>query len=153
MSATHPQFGRQQQEVARMVFSDEDLSDIVGDSNGRAFRVTETRTGPPLSYIAEKAHTALLSAHSVFGAIRHYVPDDLPQPEGALGTPFSTKEDGLLSPAWNAFSYGLTSYLALQNMLDLANDHELVQHLLSMTHGEFVGWLNRVASEGSVAGV
>jgi hypothetical protein len=135
-----------------MQFSDDDLADIVGDSNGPAYRKAEQRTGPPLDYVAEKAEVALLASHEALRSIRLYVPDDLPQPELARGTSFSTKKDGLVSPAWAAFRYGLVSFLALQNMLSLANDAELPDRLADMSYEEFRGWLHGVSSEGSVTG-
>jgi hypothetical protein len=135
-----------------MQFSDDDLADIVGDSNGPAYRRLEERNGPPLDYVAGKAESALLAAHEVLRSIERYVPDELPQPEEFRGTAFSAKEDGLLSPAWTAFRYGLISYLALQNMLSLAGESEIVDRLSAMSSAEFRGWLHGVTSEGSVTG-
>jgi hypothetical protein len=50
------------------------------------------------------------------------VPDDLPQLPGAVGTSYSTKQDGLLSPAFSAFRYSLTVFLPLYNMLGVISD-------------------------------
>lgn len=135
-----------------MQFSDDDLADIIGDSNGPAFRKLEERNGPPLDYVSSKAESALLASHQVLVAVEHFVPEDLPQPESAFGSVFSTKRDGLLAPAWTAFRYGLVSYLALNNMLNLANDSELLDRLAAMPQEEFGRWLHGVASEGSVTG-
>ena len=135
-----------------MQYSDDDLSDIIGDSNGPAFRKLEERNGPPLDYVSGKAESALLASHEVLQAIERYVPADLPQPEHFSGTTFSTKDDALLAPAWAAFRYGLISYLALNNMLGLAGQPDLLEHVATMPHQEFRRWLMGVSSEGSVTG-
>lgn len=135
-----------------MGISDDDLSDFVGDSNGPAFQREEVRTGPPLEYVSGKAESALLAMHEVFRSIQRYVPDDLPQPDAAAGTTFSTKEDGLLSPAWDAFRLALVAYLALNNMLHVANEPGLVGRVLDMPREAFRKWLYGVSSEGSPTG-
>lgn len=50
------------------------------------------------------------------------------------------------------FCYELTGYLALVNMLDLANENSLPKRLLEMNGEEFRSWLHRVGQEGSVTG-
>ncbi len=129
---------------------DSDLDDLLGDPNGPAYQVTEQRTGPPLGYVAEKSRSSLEMLHDLFQTIQLHVPDDLPQPELAKETPFSTKQDGLLSPAWSAFRYGIVAYLALNNMLVMANDHTLFERLLGLTGEEFRNWLDTVDEAGSV---
>ena len=136
-----------------MPFDDDfDLDEILGDSNGHAYQKVEKRSGPPLDYVADKARCSIEQLHELLKSINQYVPDDLPQPTGAKGTLFSTKQDGLVAPAWVAFRYALVSYLALNNMLNIANDHDLLGRLVGMTTQEFRKWLSRVDSEGSVTG-
>ena len=81
-----------------------------------------------------------------------YLPEDLPEPAGASGGTLPTKKDALLSPAWLAFRYGLVSYLALINMLNLANVPGLPERLAAMSPPKFRQWLDSVTSEGSVTG-
>lgn len=132
---------------------DFDLDEIVGDSNGGAYRKVEQRNGPPLDYVAEKARASLELLHQLHGSIREHVPDDLPQPTNMSGSLFSTKDDALLPSSWAAFRYAVVSYLALKNMLDLANgQHEFIDQLLDMSHDDFEKWLDVVDREGSVTG-
>lgn len=134
--------------------SDFDLEDILGDSNGGAFRVAEARVGPPLEYVSDKLSSSLSMQHELFNAIVRFVPEDLPQPVGAAGTLFSTKEDGLLSESHAAFRLTVVGFLALHNMLQLANGNsDFLEQLLAMTHVDFDKWLEFVRSEGSVHGV
>jgi hypothetical protein len=51
-----------------------------------------------------------------------------------------------------AFHYTLVSYLALYNMLNLANVPGLPEQLAATGHAQFREWLSRVTSEGSVTG-
>jgi len=44
------------------------------------------------------------------------------------------------------------AYLALNNMLTLAGDHQVVTRLLAMPADELDRWLDAVDSEGSVTG-
>ncbi len=134
--------------------SDDDFEwgEILGDSNGPAYQKTEVRSGPPLDYVAEKMRHSLEQLHGLLVWAGKYVPDDLPQPQTARGSCFSTKRDGLVSPALGAFNYGLVAYLALQNMLSLANDYELIGRLVAMSTRDFCRWLDVIESEGSVTG-
>jgi hypothetical protein len=134
--------------------SDDDFEwgDFLGDSNGPAYQKTEVRSGPPLEYVAEKMRHSLEQLHGLLVWIEKYVPDDLPQPESARGSGFSTKRDGLASPALGAFNYGLVAYLALQNMLSLANDYDLIGRLVAMSTRDFSRWLDVIEAEGSVTG-
>ena len=131
--------------------SDDHLANILGDSNGPALRKTEERTGPPLEYVGEKLEAALVASHEVLESMLQYLPDELPQPAGP-GSALPTKRDALLSPAWLAFRYGLVSYLALYNMLNLANVPGLPERLAAMSPPKFRQWLDNVTSEGSVTG-
>jgi hypothetical protein len=131
---------------------DSDWREILGDSNGPAYQKKELRSGPPLEYVAEKMRHSLEQLHGLLAWIEKHVPDDMPPPAGAHGGGFSTKRDGLVSPARGAFYYGLVSYLALQNMLSLANDHEFLGRLVAMSPQDFSRWLEVIEAEGSVTG-
>jgi sugar phosphate isomerase/epimerase len=132
-----------------VVFEGDEL--LYRDTNGPAYVKGQKRTGPPLGYVGDKLRHSLQLAHSLYQEIRESVPDDLPQPEGARGTSYSTKEDGLVGPAYEAFSYQLTAFLALYNMLGL-DDNRLANRLLRSSYEEFDTWLRRIIREGSVTG-
>ena len=63
---------------------------------------------------------------------------------------YSVKTSSVLNPCEGAFILGLTAYLALNNLLGIANDHALFGRLLSMSHDAFSAWLERITEEGSV---
>ena len=130
---------------------DKEDDDFFADSNGAAYLRTEERTGPPLTYVAEKIRHSLESLHQLNLAIEK-VPDDVPAPGKWVEATPSLKDAYLRSPAQHAFHYGLVGYLALFNLLALANDHNLVERLLRMSRDEFTEWLERIAAEGSVTG-
>jgi hypothetical protein len=132
--------------------SDDDLADIIGDSNGPAYRKTEERTGPPLDYVGEKLEGALVACHEVLQSMREYLPDELPEPAGSTERALPTRKDALLSPALLAFRYALVSYLALYNLLNLANVPGLAEQLAAMEPTKFRQWLDNVTTEGSVTG-
>lgn len=121
------------------------------DPNGSAYKSTEQRTGVPLGYISEKMKGALKMVHVTLSAIKYYVPDDLPQPEKAKGTSFNVKQDALLIPAISTFRYQLTSFLALHNMLAVANDQKVFERLQQYTPEEFAKWLEHVEQEGALS--
>ena len=54
--------------------------------------------------------------------------------------------------AWSAFYDEIVAFLALSNMLALANDQSLVDRLLAHDSAEFDDWLRRIEAEGSVVG-
>lgn len=111
---------------------DVDWEAILGDSNAGAYRLTEQRTGPPLRYVAEKLRGAIEQIHATHARLR---PDD----------------DARAS-AQAALHYALVAYLALNNMLTLAGDHEVVTRLLALTRTDLDRWLDGVDAEGSVTG-
>lgn len=122
-------------------------------SNGGAYTKREVRVGPPLDYIAEKFRTSIYSSHSLWRLAKRDVPDGLPQPDYFAGTEYSVKNDSILAPCHSSFSAGLVAFLALYNMLDLANQPNLVERLLEMESGKFNDWLTRIEEEGSIHGV
>jgi hypothetical protein len=107
---------------------DVDIEDLFTDPNGPAYQNLEQRQGPPLAYVAEKLRHCLESAH-----LAARPPEDT-------------------GHADSAFRYGLVSYLALLNLLGLANDLDLADRLLAMEREDFFDWLDRVTEEGSVTG-
>jgi hypothetical protein len=119
------------------------------DPNDGAFIETETRTGPPLNYVAEKLRSCLEELHATYNLSRRDLPDDLPRPRGAPSN-YSTKDDSVLSPCFGAFNSALVSYLALNNILALANDRDIEHRLLDMSREDFKRWLDDIDREGSV---
>ena len=86
------------------------------DSNASAYVTEETRKGPPLAYVAEKARTALEELHGL--CRRLLALERGSQREVRDGAASSTWPlDELLSLAAQAFRHALVSYLALNNML------------------------------------
>jgi len=126
-------------EAEEKMADDFDLTDIVGDSNAGAYQKTESRTGPPLDYVSEKMGRALDQLHYVVGALRKGLPD----PE--------TSERLALS-VQGAFRLELVAFLALHNLLGLANKAELFEELLGLSQENFEEWLAQMRGEGSVTG-
>ena len=58
----------------------------------------------------------------------------------------------MLPTALYAFRSGIVGYLALNNMLALANEHDLDDRLLAYSRDEFKEWLDRIDQAGSVTG-
>lgn len=129
-----------------------DLPDGLTEPNAGAYTKTETREGPPLDYVGEKLRRSLEMLHTLYRAAREDVPDDLPVPERfrAAQMEYNIKTSSVLNPCEGAFILGLTAYLALNNLLGVANDHGIFGRLLSMSHDDFAAWLERITEEGSV---
>jgi hypothetical protein len=101
--------------------------------NDNAFEKGQMRVGPPLEYVAEKFRHSLEATHRLLTDLR--------------------KADGnevLLWSAQYAFHCQLTGYLALNNLLALANDNHLAQRLEAYTPEQFKEWLDRIDQQGSV---
>ena len=112
-------------------------------SNDSAYEMTEERTGVPLDYVAEKLRKSVEASHQVLntiGRINQNAPTDAEQVK-------SLQMHALL-----AFQYGLTSYLALMNMLALANESNVFERLAHYSREEFRDWLSRIQQQGSVTG-
>ena len=120
--------------------------------NDGAYEADELRTGPPLDYVAEKFRHNLEALHRLIYDIQNRVPEDLsveqPPPESAV----SVRDEFLLPSAHYAFRSGIVGYLALKNMLALANDNDLSSRLSSYSREEFRDWLDRIDQGGSVTG-
>lgn len=99
------------------------------DPNGGAFEREELRTGPPLEYVGEKLRRTLETLH---GEIR-----------------------GSDAPSLNlrtSLNYGVTSYLALHNLLGLTRRPDWFDRIERFSREEFQEWLDRVDAEGAVGG-
>ena len=113
------------------------LGDLFSDPNGPAYQKTETRTGPPLEYVAEKLRSCLCDLHGLHGhadALR----------------PQSPQLDEVRDAAGPAFYHAAVAYLALHNMLALANPPSFIERLLAMSREEFDDWLDGIQLGGSV---
>jgi hypothetical protein len=97
--------------------------------------------------VAEKLRHALEALHGLIGEVRRRVPDDL-----LVDGCSSVKDEYLLPTALYAIRSALVSYLALKNMLALANDNDLEERLLGYSRDEFKDWLGRIDQAGSVTG-
>ena len=111
----------------------EGLEGIFGDPNGPAYQKRETRVGPPLEYVQEKLGRSLQKLH-------------------ALSRSLASADEATRLHSEHAFHYGLVAYLALINMLALANDADLADRLLTYNRSEFDDWLRRIEAGGSVTG-
>jgi hypothetical protein len=83
-----------------------DLFETIGGSNRGAYQRNQSRTGPPLAYVAEKSRNALEQIRAAHRSIG--------------------EDGGGRAAVRAAFHYGLVSHLALNNMLSLAGDHRMV---------------------------
>jgi hypothetical protein len=115
-----------------------DIEDVFGEPNGPAYEAKEQRRGVPLSYVAEKLRTTLTTLHSSIAA--------LPDP---TMIPNDTNERFALYGLRASFELGITSYLALSNMLGGLREQKLSDRLLTYGRGEFAEWLDRI-DRGSV---
>ena len=109
----------------------------IGSANGPAYEKHELRSGPPLDYVAGKMRSSLDSLRSAYLLAKEN------------GSEFGER---LHLNMYAGFKYELTAYLALYNLLNMANDRALTDRLLGCSDEEFDGWLDRVRSEGSVTG-
>src|SRR5688500_6864598 len=113
------------------------LDDLFRDPNGPAYQTQQTRVGPPLEYVAQKLSTALGDLHRAA------------QAAGAAGEGTSDVSRDLRL----AFLHALVAYLALGDMLALAEDPgALTERLLESTREEFDAWLRHVELGSSVTG-
>jgi len=88
----------------------DDLEEMFRPPNDGAYEKQELRTGPPLSYVAEKLRRSLELTHGHIHSLNN------------LERPSQSDLDPLLNQVSGAFRYQLTSYLALQNLLALGNE-------------------------------
>jgi len=126
--------------------------DFFRPPNDNAYETDELRTGPPLDYVAEKFRHNLEALHRLIGDIQNRVPEDLSVGQPSAETKASVRDDFLLPSAHYAFRSAIVGYLALKNMLALANDNDLSSRLSSYSREEFKDWLDRIDQGGSVTG-
>jgi hypothetical protein len=110
------------------------------DPNDGAYEKDEVRTGPPLSYVAEKLRRA--------AELMHFLTNRL----NAIEELDSEQKSNLLSQARGSLRYQLTGYLALNNMLALVNDQGFFERIESYSYDDFNDWLDRINQQGSVSG-
>ena len=104
------------------------------EPNDDAYLKKEVRVGPPLDYVAEKFRHSLEATHHLLTDLRQ------------------TNSESLRFSARYAFRSQLTGYLALTNLLALANDNTLSERLEGYTAEQFKEWLDRIDQQGSVTG-
>ena len=121
------------------------LGDLFSDPNGPAYQKTETRTGPPLEYVAEKLRSCLCDLHRLHGHA-----DSLRREGPSQSPPAMTSLDEVHGAAGLAFYHAAVAYLALHNMLALANPPSFIERLLAMSREEFHDWLDGIQRGGSV---
>ena len=108
--------------------------DLYRGPNDNAYEKGQVRSGPPLEYVAEKFRHSLEATHHLLTELRQ------------------TNGESLLFSARYAFHSQLTGYLALNNLLALANDNNLPQRVEGYSTEQFKEWLDRIDQEGSVTG-
>jgi hypothetical protein len=108
-----------------------DNDEVFMSPNGGAYEKRESRTGPPLSYVAEKLGSSIRSLHEGLAKTRL---EDRPLPQRA------------------ALQQGVTAFLALHNMLALAHAPDWFDRIEIMTESDFRRWTERIEASGSVVG-
>ena len=123
-------------------FEDEDTEgdDMFRGPNDGAYEKAELRTGPPLDYVAEKFRSAMELTHFLITTLSR---TDLAD---------ANDRDTMLSQARGSLRYQLTGYLALKNMLALANDQGLFARLERFCYNDFHDWLDRIDQKGTTTG-
>ena len=121
--------------------STDDTDDVLpGPPNDGAYEEQELRSGPPLSYVAEKFRHCLEGLHGAIGKMETAAKLEADQNE-LIG--FQAKY---------AFHSAVVGYLALHNMLALANEHDISERLLRYTKDGFFERPDRIDAGGSVTG-
>ena len=115
-----------------------------------AFTRTETRDGIPLNYVAEKLAHALFAAHVINQAIDEEAIIETHNPENPRWRQKVTFKEELKQHAWEIFRQAMKSFLALHNMLSIADQEGIQEKLLAMDSKEFQAWLDYIYREGSV---
>jgi hypothetical protein len=129
-----------------------DIPDTSPPNGPLGYTHTETRTGPPLDYVAEKLCDSIKSLHSLYSLTMKDIPDDLlcPKRFKTEYPDYNPKHDSVLSTCQIAFRYAVTSYLALKNLLAFTHDQDIFKKHLKMPRNDFDRWLDHINSEGSV---
>ena len=113
------------------------LGDLFSEPNGPAYQKTETRTGPPLEYVGEKLRSCLRDLHGLNRRV-------------ALLRRDSVQLDEVRDDVAPAFYHAAVAFLALYNMLALADPPSFIERLLAMSREEFDDWLDGIQLGGSV---
>ena len=92
-----------------------------------------------MEYVSEKLEHALEHMHHVVQSLE----EDMAA---------SDTKDRVVFTARAAFQQALVSFLALHNLLALANDPQLPEKLLGLPGDDFEEWLVNNRAEGSVTG-
>lgn len=87
------------------------------------YKKTETRTGPPLSYISEKLRLCVIQSHRIYKEINSII----------------------------ALHYALISYCALWDMLELIGTEVEKRRIYDMSSAELKRWLDHIESEGQLS--
>lgn len=122
------------------------LDGLYADPNGPAYQQTETRSGPPLAYVADKLSESLRALHRLHSRLETLA--GRITADSALDADSITND--LMYGVEAAFHQACVSYLALQNMLAHANPPEFAERLLAMDRDDFDEWLADIARGGSV---
>lgn len=114
---------------------------------------TETRTGHPLDYVGGKLAMSLSKCHDLYRVIREeeVLESRSPhiKPEYREMVPFKSElESGCQQTFWDV----LIAFLALHNMLRIADEADISKRLLNMDSRDFQKWLDNIYHEGSVTG-
>lgn len=125
--------------------SPDESNDFLRPPNDGAYETEEVRTGPPLDYVAEKFRRCLEGLH---GAIREIQSGS--QPDATTGD--GGQAESVPYQARYAFHSAIVGYLALHNLLALANQDDLDERLLTHSRDEFSDWLDRIKQAGSLTG-
>jgi len=126
-----------------------DLSSYFSDTNGPAYRKEERRSGPPLTYVGEKLRHGLDELHRLLTTLESA--DDTVDSSSEHDANRRMREDATHAALY-AFSYQITAFLALYNMLGAKGEPEAVDRLAAMTPEAFRRWIGFVEREGSVTG-
>ena len=124
----------------------EGLEELYSDPNGPAYEQTETRSGPPLEYIASKLCESLRVLHRTHLQAKEMIDSTVAEPVHGAHPSASDVVRGI----HGAFYQACVSYLALQNMLAHANPPSFADRLLAMNPDEFDEWMDDIARGGSV---
>lgn len=119
---------------------DSDAEGMFRDPNDGAYEKEEVRTGPPLSYVAEKSRRAVELTHCLIRKLK------------AMEGLDSEHKAGLLMLARGTLRYQMTGYLALNNLLALVNNQDFFERIEAYSEDDFNDWLDRIDQQGSVSG-
>ena len=122
-----------------------DIDDLFSDPNGPAYQAKQVRVGVPLDYVGQKLRSCIESLHYAIRGSPAVIPARQPGSESAGNVALAAQR--------GAFMYAIIAFLALQNMLGIASDPEVVAERLSAyARNELRDWLDQIEQGGSVVG-